>query len=262
MTAKSPNLTSLRKRFGDLHILKTFKIQISHKGLSHMDLYPLWLSLRVAFLATLFTFILGLIAAHLTVKLRYGKSFFDGLFTLPLVLPPTVVGFFLLVIFGRNSFIGQFLNKFGVSVIFSWAGAVVASTVVSFPLMYRTARGAFEQIDENLLSAGRTLGMSEWKLFLNVIFPNSIPSVMAGTILAFARALGEFGATIMLAGNIPHKTQTVSIAIYSAVQAGDWDIAYRWTAIIISISFVTIILMNWWTKLAAGNGKKAGKTWH
>ena len=226
-----------------------------------MDFYPLWLSLKVAFLATLFTFVLGLFAAHFTVKLRYGKGFLDGLFTLPLVLPPTVVGFFLLVIFGKNGFIGQLLDKFGASVIFSWTGAVIASTVVSFPLMYRTARGAFEQIDEDLLNAGRTLGMSESELFFRVTLPNSVPSVMAGTILAFARALGEFGATIMLAGNIPHRTQTVSIAIYSAVQAGDWDTAYSWTGIIICISFITILLMNWWTKFAAGAQRKAGKAW-
>ncbi len=126
-----------------------------------MDYYPLLLSLKVAFLATLFTFVFGLLAAQLTVKLRHGKGILDGLFTLPLVLPPTVVGFFLLVIFGINSFIGQFLDRIGASVIFSWTGAVIASTVVSFPLMYRTARGAFEQMDENLLNAGRTLGMSE-----------------------------------------------------------------------------------------------------
>ena len=215
-----------------------------------MDSYPLWLSLRVAFVATFFTFILGLFAAHFTVKLRYGKGFLDGLFTLPLVLPPTVVGFFLLVLFGKNGFVGQLLGKVGVTVVFSWTGAVIAAIVVSFPLMYRTARGAFEQIDENLLSAGRTLGMSEPELFFRVTLPNSIPSVMAGTILAFARALGEFGATIMLAGNIPHRTQTVSIAIYTAVQAGDWGIAYQWTGVIICISFVTIILMNGWTKIA------------
>lgn len=235
--------------------------KFSRKGLSRMDLYPLWLSLRVAFLATLITFVLGLLAAHFTVKLRFGKGLLDGLFTLPLVLPPTVVGFFLLVIFGKNGCIGQFLDRFGVTVIFSWTGAVIASTVVSFPLMYRTARGAFEQIDENLLNAGRTLGMSEPALFFRVTLPNSIPSVMAGTILAFARALGEFGATIMLAGNIPHRTQTVSIAIYSAVQAGEWDIAYQWTGIIICISFATIVLMNWWTKLAARTKRKAGKLW-
>ena len=227
-----------------------------------MDLYPLWLSLRIAFLATLFTFVLGLLAAYFTVKLRHGKGVVDGLFTLPLVLPPTVVGFFLLIIFGKNGFIGQILDKLGTSVVFSWSGAVIASTVVAFPLMYRTSRGAFEQIDESFLSAGRTLGMSEPKLFFRVILPNSIPSVMAGTILAFARALGEFGATIMLAGNIPHRTQTVSIAIYSAVQAGDWNLAYQWTAIIICISFVTIVLMNWWTSLASGGKRKAGNSWH
>ena len=227
-----------------------------------MDYYPLWLSLKIAFLATLFTFVFGLAAAQLTVRLRHGKGFLDGLFTLPLVLPPTVVGFFLLLIFGNSSFIGRFLNQIGASVIFSWTGAVIASTVVSFPLMYRTARGAFEQIDENLLNAGRTLGMTERNLFFRVTLPNSIPSVMAGTILAFARALGEFGATIMLAGNIPHRTQTVSIAIYSAVQGGDWDTAYLWTGIIICISFVTILLMNWWTGLASGAKKRTGKLWH
>ncbi len=227
-----------------------------------MDYYPLWLSLKIAFLATFFTFVFGLTAAQFTVRLRHGKGFLDGLFTLPLVLPPTVVGFFLLVIFGNSSFIGRFLNQIGASVIFSWTGAVIASTVVSFPLMYRTARGAFEQIDENLLNAGRTLGMTERELFFRVTLPNSIPSVMAGTILAFARALGEFGATIMLAGNIPHRTQTVSIAIYSAVQGGDWETAYLWTGIIICISFVTILLMNWWTGLASGGKKRTGKLWH
>jgi molybdate transport system permease protein len=216
-----------------------------------MEFFPLWLSLRVAFLATFFTFCLGLFAAKLTVNLRFGKGFLDGLFTLPLVLPPTVVGFFLLVVFGKYGFIGQLLDGMGASVVFHWTGAVIASTVVSFPLMYRTARGAFEQLDANLLSAGRTLGMSEWTLFFKVTFPNSIPSIVAGTILAFARALGEFGATIMLAGNIPRKTQTVSVAIYTAVQAGNWDLAYRWTAIIICISFFSITLMNWWTKRIA-----------
>lgn len=215
-----------------------------------MDMAPLWLSLRVALLATAFTFGLGLLAAQLTVNLKRGKGILDGIFTLPLVLPPTVVGFFLLVIFGKNGFIGQFLDSVGAPVVFTWTGAVIASTVVAFPLMYRTARGAFEQLDEDLLHAGRTLGMTERALFFKVTLPNSIPSIMAGTILAFARALGEFGATIMLAGNIPNKTQTVSVAIYTAVQAGRWDVAYRWMFIIIGISFVTIALMNWWTAKA------------
>ena len=212
-----------------------------------MDYSPLWLSLRVAFLATLLTFILGLLAAWLTVKLKRGKGIVDGLFTLPLVLPPTMVGFFLLLIFGKSGFIGQLLSSIGMPVVFTWTGAVIASAVVSFPLMYRTVRGAFEQLDENLLSAGRTLGKTEGWLFFKVMIPNSIPSIMAGAVLAFARALGEFGATIMLAGNIPGKTQTVSVAIYTAVQAGNWDLAYRWMIIIMAISFATIILMNWFT---------------
>lgn len=215
-----------------------------------MDWSPLFLSLKVAILATGITFCLGLLAAQLTVNLRHGKSVLDGVFTLPLVLPPTVVGFFLLLVFGKSGFFGQMLDKIGVSVVFHWTGAVIASTVVSFPLMYRTARGAFEQMDENLLNAGRTLGMSEPVLFFKVIFPNSIPSIMAGTILAFARALGEFGATIMLAGNMPHKTQTVSVAIYTAVQAGNWALAYQWVLVIMGMSFVTILLMNLWSSHA------------
>ena len=226
-----------------------------------MDYSPLWLSLRVAFVATLMTFILGVLAAWLTVKLRRGKGIVDGLFTLPLVLPPTMVGFFLLVIFGKNGFIGQLLNSIGAPVVFTWTGAVIASTVVAFPLMYRTVRGAFEQLDENILSAARTLGMSELGLFWRVMMPNSIPSIMAGAVLAFARALGEFGATIMLAGNIPGRTQTVSVAIYTAVQAGNWELAYHWMAIIVGISFVTIILMNWFSGRSPGVRKGAVKRW-
>ncbi len=226
-----------------------------------MDVSPLLLSLKVAFLSTIFTFVLGILAARLTVTMRKGKGFVDGLFTLPLVLPPTMVGFFLLVIFGKNGLLGGFLKAVGVSVVFTWVGAVIASTVVAFPLMYRTARGAFEQLDENLLHAGRTLGMTEPALFLRVILPNSIPSIMAGAVLAFARALGEFGATIMLAGNIPGRTQTVSVAIYTAVQAGNWELAYKWMLIIFTISFITIIAMNAWTRRASSFGKGGSRAW-
>ena len=227
-----------------------------------MDLSPLWLSLRVAFLATLITFCLGLLAARMVAGMRHGRGIVDGLFTLPLVLPPTVVGFFLLLIFGKNGFIGNLLIQIGAPVIFTWGGAVIASMVVSFPLMYRTARGAFEQLDQNLLAAGRTLGMSEWTLFFKVMLPNSIPSVMAGTVLAFARALGEFGATIMIAGNIPGRTQTVSVAIYSAVQGGNWDLAYSWMLIIVSISFATIVLMNVWSRKADQFRRETPRKWH
>lgn len=226
-----------------------------------MDYSPLWLSLKVAFIATIFTFILGILAAWLTVKLRRGKGIVDGLFALPLVLPPTIVGFFLLIIFGKNSFVGQFLSDIGAPVVFTWVGAVIASAVVAFPLMYRTARGAFEQLDENLLNAGRTLGMTEWTLFMKIMLPNSIPSIMAGAVLAFARALGEFGATIMLAGNIPGRTQTVSVAIYTAVQAGNWDLAYKWMFIIVGISFVTIIAMNAWTRNASRFRRESKRQW-
>lgn len=226
-----------------------------------MDYSPLWLSLKVAFIATIFTFILGILAAWLTVKLRRGKGIVDGLFTLPLVLPPTIIGFFLLIIFGKNSFVGQFLSDIGAPVVFTWVGAVIASAVVAFPLMYRTARGAFEQLDQNLLNAGRTLGMTEWTLFMKIMLPNSIPSIMAGAVLAFARALGEFGATIMLAGNIPGRTQTVSVAIYTAVQAGNWDLAYKWMLIIVGISFVTIIAMNAWTRNASRFRRETKRQW-
>lgn len=226
-----------------------------------MDYSPLWLSLKVAFIATIFTFILGILAAWLTVKLKRGKGIVDGLFTLPLVLPPTIIGFFLLIIFGKNSFAGQFLSDIGAPVVFTWVGAVIASAVVAFPLMYRTARGAFEQLDQNLLNAGRTLGMTEWTLFMKIMLPNSIPSIMAGAVLAFARALGEFGATIMLAGNIPGRTQTVSVAIYTAVQAGNWDLAYKWMLIIVGISFVTIIAMNAWTRNASRFRRETKRQW-
>ncbi len=226
-----------------------------------MDYSPLWLSLKVAFIATIFTFILGILAAWLTVKLKRGKGIVDGLFTLPLVLPPTIIGFFLLIIFGKNSFVGHFLSDIGAPVVFTWVGAVIASAVVAFPLMYRTARGAFEQLDQNLLNAGRTLGMTEWTLFMKIMLPNSIPSIMAGAVLAFARALGEFGATIMLAGNIPGRTQTVSVAIYTAVQAGNWDLAYKWMLIIVGISFVTIIAMNAWTRNASRFRRETKRQW-
>lgn len=209
-----------------------------------MDISPLFISLKTALLATAITFFLGLYAARFVMKLSRFKGIIDGIFTLPLVLPPTVVGFFLLIICGKNSIIGQILLKFDRSIIFSWSASVIAAAVVSFPLMYRTGRGAFEQLDTNIIYAARTLGLSEQKIFWKIIMPNCLPGIAAGTILAFARALGEFGATIMVAGNIPGKTQTMSSAVYSAVQAGNRGLAYKWVLIIITISFVTIFLLN------------------
>lgn len=211
-----------------------------------MDFSPLWISLKVALLATFIAVFTGIYAAQWVTKARHCRGLIDGIFTLPLVLPPTVVGFFLLIIFGKNSIIGKILAFFDTGVVFTWVGAVIASTIVSFPLMYRTVRGSFEQIDTNLVYAARTLGISERRIFWRLIIPLSWPGIAAGAILAFARALGEFGATIMLAGNIPGKTRTMSVAVYSAVQAGDRALAFRWVAVIMVISFAIIMLMNYW----------------
>lgn len=213
-----------------------------------MDFSPLYISLKTALLATCLTFFAGLYAARLVLKLRHGQGIIDGIFTLPLVLPPTVVGFFLLLFFGRHSFVGQFLQEFNVNVIFSWTATVIAATVVAFPLMYRTARGAFEQVDADYIQAARTLGMSERRIFWRILLPLSWPGIAAGVILSFARALGEFGATIMLAGNIPGKTQTMSTAIYSAVQANDQPTAFVWAAVIVALSLVIMVLMNHWSR--------------
>ena len=222
------------------------------------DLSPLWVSLKVALPATIFTFVLGICAARTVVKLKHGQAVIDGLFTLPLVLPPTVVGFFLLLAFGKNSLVGQFFSQFGFSFIFSWQGAVIASTAVSFPLMYRTVRGAFEQIDQEYLYAARTLGMTEGKIFRKIIIPLAWPGILAGTILSFARALGEFGATIMIAGNIPGKTQTMSVAVYTAVQAGDRESAYLWVMIIVCFSFVMMLAMNFCTSFQVRFARRKG----
>lgn len=213
-----------------------------------MDFSPLYISLKTAGLATIITFILGIYAARFICKLKKYQGFIDGIIILPLVLPPTVVGFFLLLFLGKNSFIGQFLAVFDINIIFSWPATVITAVVVSFPLMYRTTRGAFEQIDKDLIFAARTLGMSEEKIFWKIILPLAKSGILAGAILSFARALGEFGATIMLAGNIPGKTQTMSTAIYSAVQANDQETAFVWAGIIIIVSLMVMVLMNYWLK--------------
>ncbi len=209
-----------------------------------MDFSPFWISLKVAFCATLLAFVLGLAAARLVSALRRGRFVLDGILSLPMVLPPTVVGFFLLLLFGNRGILGRALALAGVSVLFTWQGAVISAAAVSFPLLYRTARGAFEQVDPDLVFAARTLGMGELRIFFRILLPAAWPGVMAGTVLAFARAMGEFGATVMLAGNIPGRTQTMSIAVYSAVQGGNRALAYRWVCVILAISFATLLLLN------------------
>ena len=211
-----------------------------------MTASPFWISLQVAFFSTLITFCAGILAAVLTMRLSKGKNILDGLLTMPLVLPPTVMGFFLLLLFGKNGFFGALLLRIEYNIIFTMSGAVLAAAAVSFPLMYRTVRGALEAFDQDLISAARTLGMSEGKIIRRIVLPNIKSSVLAGTVLSFARAMGDFGATIMVAGNIPGRTQTMSLAVYTAVQAGNREAAVLWSSVICAISLLIICLLNRW----------------
>ena len=211
-----------------------------------LDYSPLWISLATTCVATVATFFLGMLAARLMYDLRGSlRAWIDGLLTLPLVLPPTVVGFFLLLLLGRRSIIGHALEQIGIVIVFSWPATVIAATVVAFPLMYRTTLGAFEQVNPNLLDAARTLGASEWRVFRRVLLAQAAPGVLAGTVLAFARAMGEFGATLMLAGNIPGRTQTMPIAIFSAAEGGDMRVAFLWVSLIVLLSLAIIRLLHW-----------------
>ncbi|GHV92449.1 molybdenum ABC transporter permease subunit [Spirochaetia bacterium] len=215
-----------------------------------IPLSPILISIRTATAAIVVTFFLGLLAARLVAGIRRKewKMILDGILTLPLVLPPTVAGFFLLYIFGVRGPVGKFfLDFFSVKIAFSWGATVLAAVAISFPLMYRSARGALEQVDPNLIYAGRTLGLSEWQIFWKVSLPTAMPGVASGGVLAFARGLGEFGATAMIAGNIAGKTRTLPLAIYSAVSSGDMDIAYNYVLIIVLFSFVVVALMNYFT---------------
>jgi molybdate transport system permease protein len=213
-----------------------------------MDWSPLWISIATSVTATLITLVTGLAAA----AWREGRkgpamAVVDGVFLLPLVLPPTVVGFFLLLLFGRNGPLGRLLLSMGTTVVFSWPATVIAAAVVSFPLMYLTARAALEQVEPRLLQAARTLGATEWRVFREIALPLAWPGILAGTILAFARALGEFGATLMLAGNIPGRTATIPIAIYFAVEDNDVSRALFWCAIDAGISLVLLAGLYYWT---------------
>jgi molybdate transport system permease protein len=211
------------------------------------DLAPLWISLKVSLLATVFTFFAGMAVAYWMLGYRgKGKALLEGIFISPLILPPTVVGFLLLILFGKNGPIGKLLQVVDFSVVFTWYGAVITAVVVSFPLMYRTALGAFEQVDGSLLAVARTLGASEWTVFRRIMLPLALPGVLSGAVLAFARALGEFGATLMLAGNIPGQTQTIPMAIYFAVEAGAMAEAWFWAVVILLLSLSGVFAVNFW----------------
>lgn len=227
--------------------------------LKNLDWSPLFISIKTGIVATIFSFFLGIYAARKVVKTTPGKkAIIDGILTLPMVLPPTVAGFFLLLIFSRRRPFGIFLfENFGFKVVQTWLGCIIAATVISFPLMYRNARAAMEQIDVNLIYAGRTLGMSDTEIFWKVVIPTAGPGIASGTILTFARALGEYGATSMLAGNIPGKTGTISQKIAMVIQDGDYMTAGVWVAIVMLIAFLVIFLMN----LISGKKMKNVKRW-
>lgn len=209
-----------------------------------MDLSPLWITFKISLVATAIVFVTGLLLAWGVTNLKKGKAVIDAVLSLPLVLPPTVMGFLILISVGANSFIGKFIDTFGMKLVFTWQGASVAAAVVSFPVMYRGIRGALELVNPTVVQAGRTLGLSEFKIMRKVMLPMAAPGILASVVLSFARCLGEFGATLMVAGNIPGKTRTMSVAVYTAMQGGDRELAYKWVAIIVAYSLIILVVMN------------------
>jgi molybdate transport system permease protein len=222
--------------------------------LAGQALVPLLLTLKVAGCATLLVLIFGVLFGFLLARLEFwGRDVVDAALTLPMVMPPTVLGYYLLVLVGRNGWIGQWLyNRFGIQLIFTWQGAVIASAVVAFPLVFKAARAAFEEVDRKLENAARVLGVSNIEVFIRVTLPLAWRGILAGTMLAFARAMGEFGATLMIAGNLPGKTQTLSLAVYDAVQSGHDELA---NLLVIITSVVCIAVL-----VAAGTMLK-GRSW-
>ena len=215
--------------------------------MSAIDWSPLWISLRTAAATIVIVFFIGVIIAWWVERLQSQslKIFADAVITLPMVLPPTVAGFFLLYFFGNNRFLGQLIYQLtGIKIAFSWLATVLAAAVISLPLMYRSARGALSQVDKGMLEAARSLGMTEWRIFWRIHLPNALPGIIAGGLLAFARGLGEFGATAMIAGNIAGRTRTLPLAVYSAVAAGDWDAAGWYVAVIVGIGLLVVIGLN------------------
>lgn len=214
-------------------------------ALETMDLFPLYNSLRIAFYSSLLVFFLGIASAYYVAKLpRYLKGFLDVILTLPLVLPPTVVGYFLILAFGVRTPIGAFLAQFGIKLVMTWYGGILAATVVSFPLMYRTARGAFESFDNTLAEAGKTLGLSNTYIFWHIRMPYCRQGILAGIVLAFARSLGEYGATSMLIGYTPGRTATISTTVYQMWRTDNAEAAFFWVMVNLAISMVVLLLVN------------------
>ena len=217
--------------------------------LATMDYSPLWVTLKTTGVAIIFIFVLGLAAAYFTMRISArAQDIFDSIFTIPMVLPPTVCGFLLLLAFGRSTPLGEWFIEVGFPLVFSWPATVIAAVVVAFPLMYRSARGAFESLDANMLDAARTLGWSNARIFFRLMMPLAWSSIAAGTVLAFARALGEFGATLFVAGNYAGITRTIPIAIYFEWMNGNTDVAIFWTVVIMIFSFIVVLFINLWSR--------------
>jgi molybdate transport system permease protein len=211
---------------------------------------PIILSLKVATIATIFAFILGVFFAYLMTRKNIpGKNIWETLLILPMILPPSVMGYLLLVVFGKRGFIGAFLlNNFGYQIVFTWIACIIAACVVALPLMYQNVKAAFLTVDATYEKAAQTLGSSQWKVFWTVTFPLAGPGIISGIVLTFARAIGEFGATLMLAGNIPGRTQTIPTAIYFAVDSGKDELANTLVLIMVAFSFILIFSLNFWLK--------------
>lgn len=227
--------------------------------LQKLDWSPLFISLKTGLAATVICFFLGILTAGWIMGRRKGtRAVIDSLLTLPLVIPPTASGFFLLLLFSKRRPMGMFLyDHFDIKIVQSWAGCVIAAVVIAFPLMYRNARAAFEQVDIDLIYAGRTLGLSDWKIFWRVVFPAARPGIISGTVLTFARAMGEYGATSMLAGNIPGKTGTISQRIAMVIQNGDYLTAGFWVVIVMLIALIVLLAIN----LFAGSTDRRQQRW-
>ncbi len=225
---------------------------------ARFDWSPLWISLKTGLIATVVCFFLGIWAARGVLRLGpKARAVIDGILTLPRVVAPTVAGFFLLLLFSLRRPLGAFLfGTFGIKVVQTWLGCIIAASVIAFPLMYRNARAAFEQVDPDLVYAARTLGMSEFRLFRKVVLPAAGPGVASGTVLTFARALGEYGATSMLAGNIAGRTGTISQSIANVIKSGDYTTAGVWVAIMLVIALVIIVAIN---AISAGKGRRQNR---
>lgn len=255
-TASEANFKLNHASFASLSSSEEVAIEQAPSGISalaaflqNLDFSPLWVTLKTTITATVIIFILGILAAWFSLRLPdKWQNIVDVVFTIPMVLPPTVCGFILLLALGSNSPIGQWFNAIGFPLIFSWQATVIAAVVVAFPLMYRSARGAFENLNPDMLDAARTLGWNESRIFFKLMLPLAWSSIAAGTMLAFARALGEFGATLFLAGNYVGITRTIPIAIYFEWMGGNTDVAIFWTLVVIILSFIVIFALNVWSK--------------